>query len=78
MSEELRQFPEFSVGVLLGLLKASLTDVDVFLLVLAALVPFQGLRRSLWLYAVFRRADQYAGLFANVFKYPENPSGPQR
>lgn len=74
MNEDLKKFPEFSLGVCHGLVKAVLTDIDVFLLFLSALIPHKGLQRSLMLYVIARRADQYATLFAQVFRYPETPS----
>lgn len=57
---------EFGVGVILGLVKASAMDVDVFLIFLGAFLrafkPFRSLGDSLLFLVILRRADQYAGL----------------
>lgn len=59
-------FARFAIGVIKGLGKAASTDVDVFLLLLAALLLGRtGFGKALLIYVIARRADQYAGLFAS-------------
>lgn len=59
-------FVRFAGQVVRGLGKAASTDIDVFLLLLAGLLLGRtGLGKALLIYVIFRRADQYAGLFAS-------------
>lgn len=70
MISEERQFPEFAKGVLLGLYRAYLTDVDVFLILSSGLLmgsrsrSLRGLGQSVLAYATFRRFDGYVHVTA--------------
>ena len=64
------KFSEFVKGVALGLVNAVKTDVDVFLLVVAAILwPFNKLKGfffSTLLYVIFRRADGMMSVYTSL------------
>lgn len=63
------RFVKFAAGVLVGLLRAFATDINVFLLGLAALIlclpVVFPIGIVLVIYVLLRRADEYASLFAS-------------
>lgn len=81
MDEDLRAFPGFAAGVSLGVLKAALTEPDVFLLFTSGLLvtrrscTLRGLGVGLGGLYLSRRADQYVSLLAHLIGEGEPERG---
>lgn len=66
---ELKQFPDFALGVLIALVKAVLSDVEVFLIFILGILigfasdPLTGASIALGYYILFRMGSHYAMLY---------------
>lgn len=70
MIEDVRGFPTFVLSVALGLFRAAISEVEVFLILLLAIAvgfatnALLGVIAFLAVYVTFRMVSQVAGLFA--------------
>lgn len=70
MIADLKEFPTFFASVIVGLIRAAITEIEVLLIVLLAVAlgfavsPLWGVIAFLAVYVTFRMISQIVGLFA--------------
>jgi hypothetical protein len=70
MIADLKEFPSFFASVVVGLVRAAITEIEVLLIVLLAIAigfatgPLWGVIAFLGIYVTFRMISQIVGLFA--------------